>query len=159
MIDRQLACCFSGHRFIPPELTADISENLIRLISAAINDGISDFITGGALGFDTLAAQTVLKLKETQPSLRLILALPCRTQADRWKKRDRLIYEDILSRSDEVHYISDQYTPDCMMRRNRFMADNSRRCIFYLSRSGSGTYKTVSYAMENGLELFNVLTD
>ena len=35
---------------------------------------------GGALGFDTLAAQTVLDMKKEYPQLRLILVLPCEDQ-------------------------------------------------------------------------------
>ena len=34
----------------------------------------------GALGFDTIAAQAVLSVKETYPEVKLILVLPCENQ-------------------------------------------------------------------------------
>ena len=134
-------------------------QKLELIIRKVIRDGITDFIAGGALGFDTLAAQTILKLRTEYPHIRLILALPCRNQTKNWRASDKLIYEQICRKADLVYYLSDSYDSGCMMRRNRFMVDNSSCCIFYLVRSGSGTYKTVSYAMDNGLKLYNVLTD
>ena len=48
---------------------------LIELLSRE-NSGYLYFGAGGALGFDTLAAQTVLDLKKDYPQIKLILVLP-----------------------------------------------------------------------------------
>ena len=48
---------------------------------------------GGALGFDTLAAQTVLEMKKEYPQLRLILVLPCENQTRGWHSEDIAVYE------------------------------------------------------------------
>ena len=69
---------------------------------------------GGALGFDTLAAQTVLDMKKEYPQLRLILVLPCEDQTRGWRSEDIAVYENIKRRSDKVVYVSREYTPDCM---------------------------------------------
>ncbi len=159
MIKKNNACCFSGHRVIPSELLPTVSENLERIIKKLASDGICDFITGGALGFDALAADIIIKLRKNLPHIRLILALPCRSQSDKWRKADKQRYDEHCRLADDVRVLSEEYDSGCMMRRNRFMVDNSRCCVFFLSRTNSGTYKTVSYAMEKGLELYNVLSD
>ena len=68
--------CFTGHRKIPAEQLNYITLNLKTLVIKLINDGFTDFYAGGALGFDALAAQTVLMLREYYPNIKLILVLP-----------------------------------------------------------------------------------
>ena len=75
---RNQTCCFTGHRNIPVELRSPISEILKTTIISCIEQGYLYFGAGGALGFDTLVAQTVLDLKCLYPSIKLILVLPCR---------------------------------------------------------------------------------
>ena len=62
--------CFTGHRDIPPLKRPGIKHRLEREIERSIQAGYEYFGAGGALGFDTLAAQTVLKLKERYPDIR-----------------------------------------------------------------------------------------
>lgn len=131
---------------------------LDAVISELYNRGIRDFITGGALGFDTLAAQAVLRARKDAEDLRLVLALPCREQAKNWRKKDIKVYNDIIEAADEVIYVSEEYTADCLLRRNRFMVDNSSCCVFYLTRTRGGTAYTVRYAVENEIEMCNVIT-
>ncbi len=56
-------CCFTGHRWIEPSLIPLLKLRLRKTAEELALGGISGFICGGALGFDTLAAETVLKLK------------------------------------------------------------------------------------------------
>ena len=131
---------------------------LDKKICSLIEKGVTNFITGGALGFDTLAAETVLKLRDTRfPNITLSLALPCIEQTKGWNLHQKERYDEILKKANNIHYISKEYTPDCMMKRNMYMVDNSNYCIFYLLNTRSGTYKTVSYAMEQNLEIINIL--
>ena len=67
------------------------------------------FGAGGALGFDTLAAQCVLSLRKRYPHIKLILVLPCITQTKGWSKNDIAIYEEIKSQADKVVYTSHDY--------------------------------------------------
>ena len=45
------------------------------------------------MGFDTVAAQSVLELRKKYSQIKLILVLPCKTQADRWPEADKEEYE------------------------------------------------------------------
>lgn len=149
-------CCFTGHRKIPPENFEEISRRLETVIVQLIEKGYLYFNTGGALGFDTLAAQTVLKLKATYPYIKLILVLPCENQAEYWKKEDKTIYEDIKANADKVVYTSKTYFRGCMHKRNRYLVDNSNSCICYLTKETGGTAYTIDYAASQHLTIFNI---
>ena len=60
----RLICCFTGHRRIRPEIMPELSALLDRVLDTLINDGVTEFRTGGAVGFDTLAALKVLEKRE-----------------------------------------------------------------------------------------------
>ena len=76
MMTRENSCCFTGHRKIPADHADLIRISTERAISLLYRDGYRFFICGGALGFDTLAAQTVLCAAGRVRDIRLILALP-----------------------------------------------------------------------------------
>lgn len=144
-------CCFTGHREIPqslrPALAAELEQTLRRLIA----QGVVYYGAGGALGFDTLAAQTVLRLRRDFPQIRLILVLPCPEQTRGWRSEDVAEYQRILSAADKVVYVSDHYDRGCMHRRNRHLVDHSGTCVAYCTKSTGGTAYTVRYARSKGL--------
>ena len=149
-------CCFTGHRIIPSGEKETIRNLLETAIEKVIQDGYRFFGTGGALGFDTLAAQTVLKLKRQYPHIRLILVLPCITQTDGWKQDDIDEYERIKALADKVVYTSREYHTGCMHKRNRHLVDNSSLCICYLTRLSGGTAYTVRYAENKRVYIRNI---
>lgn len=148
--------CFTGHRKIPPEQVGVLARQLKSTLIQLINDGYLYFGAGGALGYDTLAAQTVLELKMQYPDVKLILVLPCLSQTRGWSARDIEIYEDIKNKADKVVYTSQEYTKGCMHKRNRHLVDNSSVCICYLTENTGGTAYTVDYARKNNLTVINL---
>lgn len=80
---------FSRHRKIPPGQVDALARRLRLTIIKLIEDGYIYFLTGGALGFDTLAAKTILALQTNYPHIQLILALPCVSQADKWSSSEK----------------------------------------------------------------------
>ena len=153
---RNHTVCFTGHRKIPPEQARTLARQLKSTLIQLINDGYLYFGAGGALGYDTLAAQTVLELKSQYPDVKLILVLPCLSQTRGWSARDIEIYEDIKNRADKVVYTSQEYTKGCMHKRNRHLVDNSSVCVCYLTESTGGTAYTVDYARKNKLTVINL---
>ena len=85
---RDKTCCFTGHRQLPEKYKDEIASKLENTIKSLIHSGYRYFGAGGALGFDTLAAQTVLRLRKSYPQIKLILVLPCLSQADKWRPSD-----------------------------------------------------------------------
>lgn len=153
---KEYTCCFTGHRTLPKGKLSDISACLEDTIIKYINKGYKYFGTGGALGFDTLAAETVLKLKIKYPYIKLILVLPCFAQTKRWNKSDIDRYNHIKTQADKIVYISKEYTSDCMFKRNRHLVNHSSLCICYLSKNSGGTAYTVNYAKKNNLKIENI---
>lgn len=149
-------CCFTGHRVIPSGEKETIRSLLETAIEKAIQDGYRFFKTGGALGFDTLAAQTVLELKQQYPHIRLILVLPCINQTHGWKQADVDEYERIKALADKVVYTSKEYRTGCMHKRNCHLVDNSSLCICYLTKLSGGTAYTVRYAERKGVYIRNI---
>lgn len=156
---RERTCCFTGHRRISNDEVKKVKTRLKHTISAAIDQGYLYFGAGGALGFDTLAALTVLELKKKYPDIKLILVLPCINQTKGWSKRDVEVYEQIKSRCDKYVYTSENYFNGCMQKRNRHLVDNSSLCVCYLTENRGGTAYTVNYARQKGLKVINLAGD
>ena len=153
---RNQTCCFTGHRIIPRDQLNVVQERLKNAILSSIHAGYRYFGAGGALGFDTLAAQQVLALKKVYPNIKLILVLPCKSQARGWHQDDIDVYERIKASADKVVYTSENYFSGCMHKRNRHLVDNSSLCICYLTENSGGTHYTVRYAEQNALDIVNV---
>lgn len=153
---KQQTACFTGHRKIPSEEILTVKKRLLKTIAASIESGYCYFGAGGALGFDTIAAQSVLELKEKYPHIKLILVLPCPNQTRGWSEHDVSEYERIKSEADKVVYTSEHYFRGCMQKRNRHLVDNSSLCICYLTESSGGTAYTVKYAQKCGLSIINI---
>ena len=153
---RRRTCCFTGHRELPAwgqkELAAKLEDTIIGLIDR----GIRFYGAGGARGWDTLAAQIVLRLKGRYPHIKLILVLPCLTQTKGWRSEDVAEYERIKAQADKIVYTSQQYAPGCMHKRNRHLVDHSSVCVCYLIRGNGGTAYTVDYAEKQKLEVINL---
>ncbi len=153
---RSQTCCFTGHRNIPPEAWPALSQRLEAAVERLIGEGYRRFAAGGALGFDTMAAGAVLRLRKKYPQIRLILVLPCPSQADRWPAADIAVYRRILRQADQVVYTSQCYTRGCMFLRNRRLVDLSSVCLCYRTSPTGGTAYTVRYAQSQGLRVENL---
>lgn len=157
MDKRRWTCCFTGHRTFRPGEQFYVQDALERYILTLHDEwGVRYFGAGGALGFDTLAAETVIHLRDrVRPDLRLILVLPCLNQADRWLPKDQDKYLDIKFRANKVVVMTDSYQTGIMHARNRHLVDHAGFCICYQYKSEGGTAYTVDYARRQGLDIFN----
>ena len=149
-------CCFTGHRNIPESESHNIQKRLEEEVAKLIRQGVRYFGAGGALGFDTMAALTVLKAREAHSHIRLILVLPCKNQSAKWNESDKKTYNQILEQADKVVYTSESYHPHCMHVRNRHLVDHSSVCICCLTESKGGTKYTVDYAKKKDLRTINL---
>lgn len=111
--------------------------------------GIRFFGAGGAEGFDTLAAQAVLRARARRPELRLILVLPFPRRVTTPE------YDRIRNAADKVVYVSESYWEGCYHARNRRLVESSSVCVAYL-RAGGGTGYTVGYCRRLGVEVINL---
>lgn len=56
---KSMTCCFTGNRSIADDDLPELQKRLEEQVEKLILQGVSNFRAGRALGFDTLAAQTV----------------------------------------------------------------------------------------------------
>lgn len=152
-------CCFTGHRILPKKSTNEILEIMSREIERLRGKGVTNFMCGGALGFDTLASSLIIAKKIMGKDVRLILALPCKNQDLLWSNFQKKVYRNILEEADEIIYVSEEYDRQCMKRRNSYMVEHSEYCICALTNKKSGTGQTVRMAQKKGLEVFNVIQE
>ena len=150
--------CFTGHRHIDYYDREDLMISLEIEIERRIQKGAEIFRAGGALGFDTMAALAVLKLKTKYPHIRLELILPCPSQTQNWASADVKRYKEILRRADSYLYVSDTYFNGLLQLRNNRLVEGADVCIAYLKHSqGGGSAYTSALAIRSGLEYVNLL--
>lgn len=154
--DPHATCCFTGHRSVPCGFERELSSRLNMTISELYAGGVRNFRCGGALGFDTMAAIAVLRMREKAEGTRLVLILPCFDQTARWRASDVRLYERIRSAADEVVYSSAEYSRENMLLRNRALVDGSGVCVAYMDHYGGGTAYTVKYARRVGVRVINL---
>ncbi len=148
-------CAITGHR--PKKFPwgyheadarcAALRRTLTEQIAKLAEAGYTDFLSGMAEGTDTWAALAVLTLKEEYPVLKLHCVLPCEGQADRWSASARERYISILDRADDITYVSQEYSKNCMLSRNHYLVDHAA-CLLavYNGERRGGTAMTVGYA-------------
>ena len=137
---RKKTCCFTGHRRISATEYETVKYRLHETIIRAIRNGYCYF----------------LELKKHYTNIYLILVLPCKAQTKYWSDDNKKEYDRILNSSDKVVWTSEEYTRDCMFKRNRHLVDNSSLCICYLTKNTGGTAYTVRYAIKKGVHVVKI---
>ena len=149
-------CCFTGHRQIVPEDVEPLIHQLDAVLTALYSMGCRDFYAGGAMGFDTLAAERTIAFRNAHPDLRLILMLPCRDQCRGWPTQDRARFSEILHACDVYRYVSERYDSRAMYRRNMALVEVSDVCVTYVRRAASGAGQTMRAAQRAGRTVINL---
>ncbi len=152
-------CFFTGHRNIVKKdyericyLTKVIVEMLIQ------QKGVTNFKIGGARGFDSIVFLVLLELKNIYPHIKLILVLPCKDQNLNWCKKDNELYYKILENADEVIYLQEKYTKDCMLKRNDKLIENSLYCVTFFREhiKRGGTFYIINRAIKKDIKIYNI---
>lgn len=124
-----------------------------------INEGYDTFISGGALGFDTVAFLSVKNLKKKYPNIKNIMAVPFENQHSKWSLKDVNLYNWMKNIADEVVFVDNlenynrtdanigMFHKDKLMIRNEYMVDNADLLIaLWDGNNKSGTANCVKYA-------------
>ena len=155
-MDKNTTCCFTGHRDVPPAARARIAGETERAVRELYARGYRSFVCGGAVGFDQLCAELILRLRRELPGMRLELVLPCGDQDKMFPPSAKIAYRRTIELADSVEVLSESYTKYCMHQRNRAMADRSSVCVAYCTKPYGGTAYTVDYARNRGLEIISI---
>ena len=156
MTEHSGSCCFTGHRVIPTAHIQPLYEKLLESVEVARRNGFRDFYTGGAVGFDRLAASAVLKAKEKYGDISLHLLLPCLGQEEKWSREEQEAFHLECERADEVQYLALSYYDGCMRARNQALVDVADMCFAYVTNPRSGAGQTMRMAKEKGITVLNL---
>lgn len=151
--------CFTGHR--PNKLGGynennpiiqHVREQLALYIDSAIQQGVTTFISGMALGVDQLAAQLVLDTSAT-----LVAAVPFEGQESNWPIQSQRKFTELLSRCHHIEYVCEHgYEVWKMQKRNEWMVDNSHLVIAVWDGTSGGTGNCVKYAEKVGRTIWRI---
>ncbi|MDR1630415.1 MAG: SLOG family protein [Oscillospiraceae bacterium] len=150
-------CCFTGHKILPKDQIETITSNLNHTIDNLIAQGVTDFLSGGLLGFDLLAASLVLAKKEAGANVRLLFALPYPHHEQYWTERQETLLHNLLLHADETVYVSEAYHPTYMKRHSAFLATHASVCVCALKKPLCDTHQTVRLARGLRLPVINIL--
>lgn len=150
-------CCFIGHKILPQDQIEGITTKLNRTIDNLIAQGFTDFLSGGIIGFDLLAASLVLTKKEAGANIHLLFALPYRNHEQYWSERQEALLHNLLLHADETVYVSEAYHPTYMKRHNSFLVMHSSVCVCAFKKPLSDTHQTVRLARGQHIPVINVL--
>jgi len=164
MTDKNMACAFTGHRpqYLPwrggedDPRCLEFKQITEKRIQKFINDGVTYFLSGMALGFDIYAAEAVIKLKRDNPGAALECVIPFDGQESRWSESDKARYYSILGRCNKKTVICRDYAKSCYAERNRYLVDNSGFLFAALSKSEGGTAYTVGYAVKKNRRVIKI---
>ena len=151
--------CFTGHRDLTNIEIKNTSMRLSKLLSVLIeHHSLKECFAGGAVGFDTVAAQTVLSLKSYYPELKLNLILPCHGQENSWNANQKSEYYHIKDHADQVRVLAPFFYNGCMQARNRELLKCADLCIAYLRKgtSSGGSLNTVLQATKMRIPVINL---
>lgn len=163
-------CTFTGHR--PNKLygysldnpryqmlAQTLAKHLRHLIE---NEGVRRFISGGAIGYDTVAFFVVEQMKREYEGIENILAVPFENQYIKWNSVDKERYSRMKAQADTIVYVDTledyqtkndntpigDYSNPKMQRRNEYMVDNSNYMIALWDGTSGGTGNCVKYVLK-----------
>lgn len=149
-------CCFTGHRNIPTDEVPIVMQQTEHHIRELVKRGVTFFGVGGAIGYDTLSAQLLFKLRKTSyPHIKIILVYPFDGFTSRWSKDQQREYARLLPQYDKIVKITQTDSKASYLQRDRHLVDCSAHCICYCNRQSGGTAYTVRYARSKGVSIWN----
>lgn len=149
-----------GHYNFGHPVWRSIQESLLNKYLKYIDDGYHISYNGLAIGFDIIAAQTWLDLKEALPQLQLIAAVPFPGQEDLWTPYDQSRYIEVLGSCDDVVLTSktkprlQKDATRLFLERNDTIIDNADIliCLWDKMHYG-GTWDAIQKAQAKGIPI------
>ncbi len=144
-----LSCAITGHR----ELRPDLDKNKVYdALEELILEGYTTFYDGMAQGFDLLALECLVDLKQRY-HVRIEACIPYMGQEKYMGKADAELYRRLLTWCDETHILGEKFLRGCYLSRDRYMVDRCDLLLAYMYKDVGGTAYTVKYAKDRGIEV------
>lgn len=127
-----------------------------KLITMAVNQGVTNFLCGMALGADQVAANLLVGR-----GLKWTAVIPCADQDKLWKPRERSHYKQLLEKATKRVTLYQQYSPGVMHARNLWMVERADICLALFDGDpygvGGGTASTFKLARDSNLLIYQYI--
>ena len=152
------SAAFSGHRHISPDRVLSLLKNLDATIARLYEEGVTTFYCGMAMGFDLMAAESVLNLRALHPEVKLIAVIPFKGQDKFYTDEDKARYAQALASANNKVIMSKSYSKSSYLRRNIYMLKNASVLVAYLdpTQKYGGTAYTCSHTHEYSVSVINL---
>lgn len=129
---------------------------LNNIVRELYGRGVYFYLVGGELGFDMLAAEYLIRLRDNPPGKDIMIysVLPCREWNKKWPDCLKTRENRILMRSDRIICTSKKYTED-RKRRNEILINSSGHCICFCNKRNDKVAEVVKEAANCGLKIHN----
>ncbi len=161
--------CGTGHR--PDKLGGYSQETFDKLVALAevwlittgVELGVTEVISGLALGWDQALADAVIRInyralgKSDKRPLKLVGAVPFKGQERKWPQKSQDYYDIIVKHCDEVVEVCEPgYAAWKMQARNEYMVNQSDLVLALWNGTPGGTANCVRYAQQQGKKIINL---
>ncbi|MDQ2096752.1 MAG: SLOG family protein [Tychonema bourrellyi B0820] len=140
----------TGHRWF------DYNIPIHKLITMAVNQGVTHFLCGMALGTDQVAAECFISR-----GLKWTAVIPSADQDKLWKPRERSHYRNLLEQATKRVTLYKEYSPGVMQARNLWMVKRADICLAVFSGDphgvGGGTATTVKMARDRNVLIYQYI--
>ncbi len=154
---RERTCCFTGHRDISADRLQMVVTGTEAKVRELISQGYRYFGIGGAMGYDTIVAEMLFRLREREyPEIKIILVYPFDGFISRWSDSQQATYARLLPMYDKRVCVCKSASREAYLARDRHLVDYSSACIAYCTRQTGGTAYTIRYAAARGVPVFSV---
>ena len=141
---KEQTATFIGHKECYGVSCEKVREEIIKLIE----NGVTDFLSGGMGSFDWMCARIVFELKKNYPHIHNYLDNPYLTFTILEEKYfDSIIYPEGF---EKYHFKS------AIPARNKYLVDNSAYAICYVTHGWGGAAQTFEKAVKKGLTVINL---
>ena len=131
---------------LPAGQEEEIWRRVYVCLEPLLEEGVRYFGVGGALGFDTLVAEKLLALRESQPQMRIILVQPFQGYQSRWTTAQQARAAAVEARADKVVVCCQTLSREAFLARDRHLVNGSSCCIAWCTRATGGITYTLRYA-------------
>ena len=153
---RDRTCCLRGQEDLPPWEEQNVRTRMRHRLMPLIWDRVDFFGVGGGRGYELMAAEYLLKVRdEFKRNIRIISVLPYPEYREEWPEEDFRRQEEILRRSDKVVFACPAKTADAWQIRDRKLLEESGFCICYCRRADGRIAGFIREARQCGMTVYN----
>ena len=155
------SCGIVGHRDIPKydnNKNKQLNNQIDNTIDFLIKIQIDKFLCGMAIGADLMIAKRIIKYRnENNLDVKVKSVIPCENQTLHYTDKQKREYREVLKECEPSDYKYGPYFDGCMLKRNRYIVDNSDFMFAIFDENNTkrgGTLYTINYPKRQNKSIF-----